>query len=187
MSQIRSFPQGWKDNKYWKPPPTSSNLIPPSNLISINFLSLKPLAVSHLILQKRSPVVPRRSETHMVSKNQSQVVGSLKAKAGGNKSISNATGLPVNLGCFCWNLHLDSHKKSVMSESFNQGCLPHTSPYHPCMENIPTWMVDLFMVNVQLVGGWTNPFEKICSSKWESSPNRGENKKYLKPPPREYR
>ncbi len=37
--------------------------------------------------------------------------------------------------------------------------------------------------NRKLVGGWTNPFEK-CESKWESSPNRGENKKYLKPPPR---
>ena len=34
-----------------------------------------------------------------------------------------------------------------------------------------------------LVGGWTNPFEKY-SSKWESSPNRGENvKRYWKPPP----
>ena len=32
-----------------------------------------------------------------------------------------------------------------------------------------------------LVGGF-NPFEKY-ESKWESSPNRGENKKYLKPPP----
>ena len=32
-----------------------------------------------------------------------------------------------------------------------------------------------------LVGGF-NPFEKYLS-KWESSPNRGENKKYLKPPP----
>ena len=32
-----------------------------------------------------------------------------------------------------------------------------------------------------LVGGWTNPFEKY-ESKWESSPNRGENKKHLKPP-----
>ena len=35
----------------------------------------------------------------------------------------------------------------------------------------------------QLVGGF-NPFEQY-SSKWESSPNRGENKKYLKPPPRQ--
>ena len=33
-----------------------------------------------------------------------------------------------------------------------------------------------------LVGGF-NPLEKY-QSKWESSPNRGENKKYLKPPPR---
>jgi len=32
-----------------------------------------------------------------------------------------------------------------------------------------------------LVGGF-NPFEKY-SSKSESSPNRGENKKHLKPPP----
>ena len=34
---------------------------------------------------------------------------------------------------------------------------------------------------VQLVGGF-NPSEKY-QSKWESSPSRGENKKYLKPPP----
>ena len=32
-----------------------------------------------------------------------------------------------------------------------------------------------------LVGGF-NPIEKYWS-KWESSPNRGENKQYLKPPP----
>ena len=36
-----------------------------------------------------------------------------------------------------------------------------------------------------LVGGF-NPFEKY-SSKWESSPNWGENDKYLKPPPSIYR
>ena len=36
--------------------------------------------------------------------------------------------------------------------------------------------------NVELVGG-LNPFEKYLS-KWESSPNWDENKKYLKPPPR---
>ena len=35
--------------------------------------------------------------------------------------------------------------------------------------------------SAKLVGGF-NPFEKY-ESKWESSPNRGENKKYLKPPP----
>ena len=34
-----------------------------------------------------------------------------------------------------------------------------------------------------LVGGF-NPFEKYYKSKWESSPSRGENKTYLKPPPR---
>ena len=30
-----------------------------------------------------------------------------------------------------------------------------------------------------LVGCWTNPLWKICSSKWESSTNRGENKKNI--------
>ena len=37
-----------------------------------------------------------------------------------------------------------------------------------------------------LVGGWTNPIEKYSSKweGWESSPSRGENKTYLKPPPR---
>ena len=35
-----------------------------------------------------------------------------------------------------------------------------------------------------LVGGWTSPFEKY-SSNWESSPNRAENTKSLKPPPRD--
>ena len=34
-----------------------------------------------------------------------------------------------------------------------------------------------------LAGGWTNPLEKY-ESKWESSPNKGENKQYLKPPSR---
>ena len=31
---------------------------------------------------------------------------------------------------------------------------------------------------------WFQPLWKICSSKWKSSPNKGDNKKYLKPPPR---
>jgi len=39
-----------------------------------------------------------------------------------------------------------------------------------------------FHVNLSLVGGF-NPSEKY-ESKWESSPNKGENKKYLKPLPR---
>ena len=38
-----------------------------------------------------------------------------------------------------------------------------------------------FTIDACLVGGF-NPSEKY-SSKWESSPSRGENKKYLKPPP----
>ena len=35
---------------------------------------------------------------------------------------------------------------------------------------------------IWMVGGF-NKIEKY-ESNWESSPNRGENKKYLKPPPR---
>ena len=38
--------------------------------------------------------------------------------------------------------------------------------------------------NKQLVGGF-NPFKKY-KSKWESSPSRGENKTYLKPPPKKH-
>ena len=34
-----------------------------------------------------------------------------------------------------------------------------------------------------LLGGWTKPFEKICTSNWIISPNKGEHEKYLKPPP----
>ena len=33
-------------------------------------------------------------------------------------------------------------------------------------------------------GWWFQPVWKICSSNWTSSPNRGENKKYLKTPPK---
>ena len=43
------------------------------------------------------------------------------------------------------------------------------------------WISSLVQPKWFLVGGF-NPFEKY-SSKWESSPNRGGNKKYLKPPP----
>ena len=37
----------------------------------------------------------------------------------------------------------------------------------------------------QTITGWlvVSTHLKICSSKWESFPNRGENKNYLKPPP----
>ena len=39
-------------------------------------------------------------------------------------------------------------------------------------------------INKSKTSWWFQPIRKICSSKWESSPNfRGENKKYLKPPP----
>ena len=44
------------------------------------------------------------------------------------------------------------------------------------------WDISMKDVGKYLVGVF-NPFEKYWS-KWESSPNRGEHKKYWKPPPR---
>ena len=42
-----------------------------------------------------------------------------------------------------------------------------------------------FIHHPELVGGWTNPLDKICSSNWIMKPSsRGINTKYLKPPPR---
>ena len=51
--------------------------------------------------------------------------------------------------------------------------------------NSETWRkVEFLDVNTQLVGGWTNPIWKICSSKWINSPRFGvKNTTYLKPPP----
>ena len=47
----------------------------------------------------------------------------------------------------------------------------------------PLVVTECFLGKKELVGGF-NPFEKY-SSKWESSPNWGENKNCLKPPPRD--
>ena len=59
-----------------------------------------------------------------------------------------------------------------------------TNPLETCGRQIGSWNPRVGRgENKKLVGGWTNPFEKY-SSKWECSPNRDENKKYLKPPPR---
>ena len=46
----------------------------------------------------------------------------------------------------------------------------------------PIWKETYFFTYIS-TSWWFQPLWKICSSKWESSPNRGENKKYLKPPP----
>ena len=45
----------------------------------------------------------------------------------------------------------------------------------------------VFYINIYIfISGWwlNQPIWKICSSNWKSSPNRGEHKKCLKPPPR---
>ena len=58
------------------------------------------------------------------------------------------------------------------------GCFTCAGPANSNGERSDTgngWHIDF------LVGGF-NPSEKY-ESKWESSPNRGENNKYLKPPP----
>ena len=44
------------------------------------------------------------------------------------------------------------------------------------------WFV-FFSWDGELVGGWTNPIWKICSSNWIISPGKVKNKKCLKPPP----
>ena len=44
-----------------------------------------------------------------------------------------------------------------------------------------------YMYDIWYTGWWLNqPIWNISSSKWKSSPNRDENKQYLKPPPRLY-
>ena len=62
------------------------------------------------------------------------------------------------------------------------GCWFQTlwSPNQPAINGF-LQIPSMGLANSSLVGGF-NPFEKY-SSKWESSPTRGENKKYLKPPP----
>ena len=57
-------------------------------------------------------------------------------------------------------------------------CNLSSNAKNKCLHNIEPWL-DFF---TWLVGGF-NPFEKY-PSKSESSPNRGENKNDLKPPPR---
>ena len=60
-----------------------------------------------------------------------------------------------------------------------------TSIYSPCRSCKGFWTIcsPTKKRNMFLVGGWTNPFEKYARQ-IGSFPNRDENKKYLKPPPR---
>ena len=44
----------------------------------------------------------------------------------------------------------------------------------------------LIVLRKFLPGWWFHPSWKICSSNWKFIPHRGENKKYLKPPPPSY-
>ena len=64
-----------------------------------------------------------------------------------------------------------NHKKSASSDSM---CPQQNS-----------WLARLIWTTWSYLVGGFNPVEKY-ESKWESSPNRGENKKCLKLPPRSY-
>ena len=54
--------------------------------------------------------------------------------------------------------------------------------------NIDLHLAEHFGMMFGMISSWwlTNPFEKYASqnAKWESSPGKGENKKYVKPPHR---
>ena len=56
---------------------------------------------------------------------------------------------------------------------------PPTKKRAPCNKR-DGWLTNFWNGLPILVGGWTNPFEKICSSNWIIFPKvRGEHKKYL--------
>ena len=65
---------------------------------------------------------------------------------------------------------------------FNR-CFNWMTPNH-YMKN--GWKSPFPSIKKWLSSWWFQPIWKICSSNCESSPSRGENKKYLKPPPRKW-
>ncbi len=74
-----------------------------------------------------------------------------------------------------------------MDDFFCKAINLYTSKQCRCWNDVEKWICDFNTATkginktTSLVGGF-NPFEKY-QSKWESSPNRDEHKKYLKPPP----
>ena len=67
---------------------------------------------------------------------------------------------------------------------FFQGQLVQGAPW-PWSVSVPHPPAFLKVTREKITSWWLNPpIWKICSSKWESSPNRDENNKSLKPPPR---
>ena len=81
-------------------------------------------------------------------------------------------------GCFGFGLSVKLTPENWMLGTWNldQFGLPD------CLLGGPPFAWPIFRGETVLVGGWTNPFQKY-SSDWKSSPGRGENKQYLKPPP----
>ncbi len=62
---------------------------------------------------------------------------------------------------------------------------PFIAPFLPYTPKWQDWWSKILKnYPRQFPSWWFQPIWKICSWNWESSPNRGENKKYLKPPPR---
>ena len=51
----------------------------------------------------------------------------------------------------------------------------------PCI--VENWIEAGIYLHQRISSWWLQPLWNIYQTKWESSPNRGENKTYLKPPP----
>ena len=78
-------------------------------------------------------------------------------------------------------IYYERHLSPLPRRGLDQKFPPETKPKKNRLGGLDGWLA----FNSKLVGGWTNPSEKYAQVKLgSSSPSRGENKKYLKPPPR---
>ena len=84
-----------------------------------------------------------------------------------------------------WGYHYSRKHPYLLKISWCFDSWPQTHPVKlkkPYDIPLLYWLANKDPTNGLLVGGSTNPCEKYKSN-WTSSPNRGEHKKYLKPPP----
>ena len=85
--------------------------------------------------------------------------------------------------CFCSRLN-NNPRLLTLFERFGWKVQPRTWVHGWMKDSV--WQCFFWeKLHAYLVGGWTNPSEKY-ETKWECSPNRGENQKWLnqQPPPR---
>ena len=85
-------------------------------------------------------------------------------------------GLPVCPPIFVW--YTEPTPLPSFQKSWNNGGLGMNKLTYSQQK---TW--NIWNFNTRFSSWWFQPIWKICSSKWIISPSRGENKKYLKPPP----